>query len=128
MLSNPELQYTLLIYAIIVVFYTFVVFCVPFNCKSAPVFCESYKKHTSAIIKTHAKFLLLLLVCMIFASFISPLLPNSMTDERFGVWRGRKSIGEIVCGLFAFTLILIERFVLFLEYDANDSDSENNPS
>jgi hypothetical protein len=109
-------------------FYTFAVFCVPLNRKNAPVFCESYKKHISAIIKTHAKFLLFLLVCMIFASFISHLLPNWMTGERFGVWRGRKSIGEIMCGLFVFTLMLIERFVLFLEYDANDSDSENNPS
>jgi hypothetical protein len=132
MISNPQLQHTLLIYASFMAFYTFAVFCIPINRKNAPLFCESYRKHISAIIMTHAKFLLVLLGFMIFASFISPLLPNWMAGESIPNLlskQGRSiSIFAILCGLIFLSLLLVERFVMFLEYDANDSDSDNSPS
>ena len=132
MISNPQLQHTLLIYAFFMAFYTFAVFCIPINRKNAPLFCESYRKHISAIIMIHAKFLLGLLLLMIFASFINSWMPYWLTGDYIPNLLSRQgrsiSVFAILCGLIFLALLLVERFVLFLEYDANDSDSEANPS
>jgi hypothetical protein len=127
MISNPHLQHTLLIYAIIMAFYTFAVFCVPFNRQNAPVFLERRMKPISTIAWIHANFLLVLLAAMLFASIIAPPLPNWMTRELF---RGRGtavSASVILCWIFFPALLLIERASLWAS-GASDSDGEDDRS
>ena len=127
MVTNPQLQHALLIYATIIAFCTFFVFCVPFNRKNAPVFSERKMKPFTTIARIHANFILILLAAMLFASFIAPSLPNWMTRELF---RGRGtavSASGIFSMLFLLTLLLVERNSLWAS-SASDSDGENDRS
>ena len=108
-------------------FYTFAVFCVPFNRQNAPVFLERRMKPISTIAWIHANFLLVLLAAMLFASIIAPPLPNWMTRELF---RGRGtavSASVILCWIFFPALLLIERASLWAS-GASDSDGEDDRS
>jgi hypothetical protein len=121
--------HTWLIYAVIMAFYTFSVFCIPFNRENAPLFSNRKMKNPSAFILTHMKFLLILLVFMWSASCIEPRLPNWMTSE---LYRGKGgspiSASELLCGILFLVLLLVERLFIYLKSDTNDSDSENNHS
>ena len=104
---DPHQHTVWLMFATILAIYTFVVFCVPFNRKNAPLFSDRKMKHPSAFILTHINFLLILLAFMLFGSLIAPLLPNWMWTES-SIGRHR-NITEILCGLFFLALVAIER-------------------
>jgi hypothetical protein len=106
-------------------FYTFAVFCIPFNGKNSPPFSDRKMKPFSTIALIHAKFLFILLVFMLFASYIGPLLPNWITDELFGVHRVPQSFAEVFGLLLFIALMLIERIFLFLQSDAHDSNTKD---
>jgi hypothetical protein len=124
MLSNPQLQHTLLIYAIIMALYSVFVFCVSFSRKSAPVFSEQKMKPFSTIVWIHVAFLLVLLAAMSFASITAPSLPSWMTYELFRARGTYVSASDILSMLFLLTLLLVERNSLWAS-GASDSDAEN---
>jgi hypothetical protein len=125
---DPHQLHTWLIYASIMAFYTFAVFCIPFNGENAPLFSGRLKNNLSAILLIHAKFLLIFLVLILFATNIELFLPNWMTKEVFPGRSRQYSVSEILCWIFFLALLLVERLVMLMKSDTKDSDSENNHS
>jgi hypothetical protein len=128
MILDPHQPYAWLIYTAVMAFYTMLEFRISLSYTKPLVFTSRNAIRPRKVIFTHVEFLAILLVFMWFVAYIYPSLPNWMTESMRGApGKGLPSLVVILFFLAIFALLDIERRFIYVESDADETDSDNGP-